>query len=78
MRTLVIFILRLWVDPQADEPAWEGQVEEVAAGERAHVRNPEELARFIEAQTAGRRTSRPEARREGDEQIQHGNESHDG
>jgi hypothetical protein len=53
MRTLVTFILRLWVDPQADEPAWEGQVEDVASGERAHVRSPEELARFIEAQTVG-------------------------
>jgi hypothetical protein len=52
MRTLVTFILRLWVDPQADEPAWEGQVENVTAGERAHIRGPEELARFLEAQTA--------------------------
>jgi hypothetical protein len=50
MRTLVTFVLRLWVDPQADEPAWEGQVENVVAGERVHVRGPEELARFIETQ----------------------------
>ena len=52
MRTLVTFILRLWVDPQAGEPAWEGRVEEVASGEQVHVRGPEDLARFIEAQTS--------------------------
>jgi hypothetical protein len=57
MRTLVTFILRLWVDPQVDEPAWEGQVEDVASGERAHVRGPEELARFIETQMAGNGTA---------------------
>ena len=51
MRTLVTFILRLWVDPQVEEPAWEGQVECITSDERAHVRGPEELARFIEAQT---------------------------
>ncbi len=51
MRTLVTFILRLWVD-QTREPAWEGQVECVADGARTHVRSVEELARFIEAQTA--------------------------
>jgi hypothetical protein len=50
MRTLVTFILRLWVDPQAEGPGWEGQVECVASEERAHVRGPDDLARFIEAQ----------------------------
>lgn len=55
MRTLVTFILRLWVDPEAEKPGWEGRIEEVAGGERAHVRSPEELARFIEAQTANTR-----------------------
>jgi formylglycine-generating enzyme required for sulfatase activity len=59
MRTLATFILRLWVDPQADEPAWEGQVENVAAGERVHVRRVEDLARFVEAQT-GKGLSKPE------------------
>ncbi|MBN1660654.1 MAG: hypothetical protein JXA93_19820 [Anaerolineae bacterium] len=58
MRTLVTFILRLWVDPGAEGPAWEGRVENVASGERAHVRGPEELTRFLDAQTAGCR--RPE------------------
>ncbi|HOT90098.1 MAG TPA: hypothetical protein PLJ78_01950 [Anaerolineae bacterium] len=52
MRTLVTFILRLWVDPRAQEPAWEGQVECVRYGTRAHIRSQEELARFIEAQMA--------------------------
>lgn len=58
MRTLVTFILRLWVDPQAEAPAWEGRVENVANGERAHVRGPEELARFLDGQTAG--STRPD------------------
>ena len=53
LRTLVTFILRLWVDPQeAHSPAWEGQVECVADGAHAHVRSQEELLRFIETQTA--------------------------
>ncbi len=56
MRTLVSFILRLWVDPQAEEPVWEGQVECVASGERAHVRGAQELVRFIEARTVVSRT----------------------
>ena len=56
MRTLVTFILRLWVDPEAEKPGWEGRIEEVTGGERAHVRGPEELARFIEAQTASSRS----------------------
>ena len=57
MRTLVTFILRLWVDPQAEEPGWGGRVENVASGERAHVRGAQDLARFLDAQTAG--TTRP-------------------
>jgi hypothetical protein len=64
MRTQVTFILRLWVDPQAEEPTWEGQVEEVAGGERAHVRSPEELARFIEAQTSKDRSDSQNGRDE--------------
>ncbi len=59
LRTLVTFILRLWVDPQSEGhaliggegPVWEGQVECVADGARAHVRSVEDLARFIAAQT---------------------------
>jgi len=51
MRTLVTFIVRLWVDPQVEEPTWEGQVECVASGERVHVRRQEELVRFIESHT---------------------------
>lgn len=78
MRTLVTFILRLWVDPQAKEPAWEGRVENVTSGERVHVCGPEELACFIEAQTAGCRTKHPDPRREGNEQTRQRNESHDG
>ena len=77
MRTLVTFILRLWVDPQAEEPVWEGRIEEVASGERAHVRGLEELARFIEAQTAGCGTMRPDWRKEGNEQTRPRSESHD-
>lgn len=53
LRTLVTFILRLWVD-QAHEPTWEGQVECVADGARAHIRSQDDLARFIEAQTSAR------------------------
>jgi hypothetical protein len=52
MRTLVTFILRLWADPQAEEPGWEGQLECVASGEHAHVRGPEDVARFVRAQIA--------------------------
>lgn len=52
VRTLVTFILRLWVDPQIKGPAWEGQVECVCNGARIHIRSQEELLRFIEAQTA--------------------------
>lgn len=52
MRTLVTFVLRLWVDPQADGPAWEGRIENVSSGERVHIHGPEELAHFIEVQTA--------------------------
>lgn len=64
MRTLVTFILRLWVDPQTQEPAWEGQVECVANGARAHVHNQEDLARFIEAQAdAGNEYSNSQNRR---------------
>ncbi|HOU15642.1 MAG TPA: hypothetical protein PKZ84_21265 [Anaerolineae bacterium] len=50
LRTLVTFIVRLWIDPQAKEPAWEGQVECVRDGTRAHIRSPDDLVRFIEAQ----------------------------
>jgi predicted secreted Zn-dependent protease len=56
MRTLVTFILRLWVDPEAVEHNWEGQVECVASGERTHVRGPDDMARFIEARIAESQT----------------------
>lgn len=52
MRTQVTFILRLWIDPQAETAAWEGQAECVADGARAHVRGQEELAHFIAAHAA--------------------------
>ncbi len=52
MRTLVTFILRLWVDPQAGIPGWEGQVECLASNERIHIRGLQDLARFIEIQTS--------------------------
>ncbi len=64
LRTLFTFILRLWIDPQAEEPAWEGQVECVADGARAHVRSAEELARFIAAATSERITKPPSARQQ--------------
>ncbi len=78
MRTLVTFILRLWIDPQAKElalsgsegpPAWEGQVECVADGARAHVRSAEDLARFIEAQTAARPTPANQASPAGEDLL---------
>jgi len=69
MCTLVTFILRLWVDPQAKEPAWEGRVEEVASGEQVHVRGPEDLARFIEAQTSEGQAKRPDPRKKGNEKA---------
>lgn len=51
MRTVVTFILRLWVDAQAQQPSWEGQVECVRDGARTHVYSAEDLVRFIEAET---------------------------
>jgi hypothetical protein len=70
MRTLVTFILRLWVDSQAEEPAWEGQVENVTSGERVHVRGVEDLARFINAQTSERRSQHPDPQKEASGQTQ--------
>lgn len=58
MRTLVTFILRLWVDARARQPAWEGQVECVSSDQRAHVCNLADLARFIEAETNESRRAR--------------------
>ncbi|HHW85024.1 MAG TPA: hypothetical protein GX400_02295 [Chloroflexi bacterium] len=52
MRQLITFIVRLWVKPQAEPPAWEGQVECVADGERAHICAPEDLVRFIHMHVA--------------------------
>lgn len=49
MRTLITFILRLWIDPQVKELAWEGQVECVVDGARVHIRGLDDLARFVEA-----------------------------
>lgn len=53
-RTLVTFVLRLWVD-QAQEPAWEGRMECVSNGAWAHVRSLEDVMRFIAAQMSGGR-----------------------
>ncbi len=60
MRKPVTFIVRLWVDAQADPTAWEGRVECVADGAHAHVRGQEELARFIAAHVAPPDTPRQE------------------
>lgn len=49
MRKLITFIVRLWADAQAEPPAWEGQVECIADGARAHVRGGEALVQFVEA-----------------------------
>jgi hypothetical protein len=70
MRTLVTFVLRLWVDSQAEEPAWEGQMENVTSGERVHVRGVEDLARFINSQTGERRSQHPEPHKAASEQTQ--------
>ena len=48
MRQLVTFIVRLWIDTEADSTACEGQVECVTTGERGHVRNHEDIVRFID------------------------------
>ena len=48
MRHLVTFIVRLWIDTEADSAASEGQVECITTGERGHVRNPEDIVRFID------------------------------
>lgn len=67
MRKLVTFVLRLWVDPQAEQPTWEGQAECVGSGERAHVRGAEQVVRFLEAQISegGETRAQSEARRNG-------------
>ncbi len=52
MRRVITFIVRLWVDPQAAPPAWEGQMECVSDGAREHIRAPDELLAFIDAHTA--------------------------
>lgn len=65
MRTIVTFILRLWIDPEADEPAWEGQVECVGNELRAHVRSSAELTRFVEAQAAEARLDHAPLHRNG-------------
>ena len=48
MRHLVTFIVRLWIDTEADSAVCDGQVECVATGERVHVRNREDIVRFID------------------------------
>jgi len=60
MRTQVTFILRLWIDPQAEPAAWEGQAECVADGARAHVRGIVDLAQFIAAHTGPLPVPHPE------------------
>ncbi len=60
MRKPVTFIVRLWVDAQADPTAWEGRVECVADGAHGHVWGPEELARFIAAHVGPAGTPRQE------------------
>jgi hypothetical protein len=52
MRHLVTFILRVWVGIEAVPQTWEGQVECVATGERAHVRGETDMARFVESHLA--------------------------
>jgi len=54
MRHLMIFIVRLWVDAQAEPLIWEGQVESVSDGARGHISGLEDLGRFIEVQTTRR------------------------
>jgi len=47
MRRLITVIVRLWVDVQADTPAWEGQVECVGSDDRCSIATPEDLLAFM-------------------------------
>ncbi len=49
MRHLVTFIVRLWIDTEANAATCEGQAECVTTGERVHVRSREDIVRFIDA-----------------------------
>ena len=52
MRRLITFIMRLWLDVQAEPSTWEGEVECVTDDKRVQIRAPEELLAFIDAHTA--------------------------
>lgn len=52
MRRLITFIMRLWLDVQAEPSTWEGEVECVTDDKCVQIRAPEELLAFIDAHTA--------------------------
>lgn len=52
MRRVITFILRLWVEAGPKAPAWEGQAECLATGQRLHVRGEADVAQFLDGQLA--------------------------
>jgi hypothetical protein len=59
VRRLVTFILRLWVNAETDPPAYEGQMECVPTGEQAHIRQPEDITRFVQTHLNVRQSEMP-------------------
>jgi len=49
MRRLITFIMRLWLDVQAEPSTWDGEVECVADGAYGPIHTPEDLLGFIAA-----------------------------
>jgi hypothetical protein len=59
-RQTVSFIVRVWAEYQAqDPPACYGEVECLTSGEKKHFRRWEEIALFVEQQTAMVTTGEP-------------------
>ncbi len=72
MRQLITFIVRLWVEPQSQPPAWEGQVECVVDGRRTHICTAEDLVRFIDTYAATDALPRTEQPSKDGRQTGHG------
>lgn len=65
MRRLMTFIVRLWLDVQAEPSTWEGEVECVPDGAHGPIRAPEDLLGFIAAHApTSEHPSMPEASKE--------------